>query len=283
MRQHRSESRKGFTLIELSIVLVVIALIIGSVLVGRSLIRSSQVMSVISDVKNFSNAISQFSQKYNALPGDMANATSYWGANNYSPTTNLTMCAYKTTATTSNTSTCDGNGNGYIDGYQASNDNEAIIAWRQLVDAGFIQGQYNGKDNGSHGSILIGTDVPASRIEGAGYTVAFSGVMWYPGGGVWMYPWATTTPSHIIMFGAGDTGGGAGATPFAPAITTAEALSIDQKIDDGIPGTGSVRPPRGGGNAAWAPNCATSSNQYTGTYNTALSGNQCSLYFILGF
>lgn len=39
--------RKGFTLIEISIVLTVIALIIGGISVGRNLIRLSQLPAVV--------------------------------------------------------------------------------------------------------------------------------------------------------------------------------------------------------------------------------------------
>jgi prepilin-type N-terminal cleavage/methylation domain-containing protein len=41
------DKRQGFTLIEISIVLTVIALIIGGIIVGRDLIRLSQLPAVV--------------------------------------------------------------------------------------------------------------------------------------------------------------------------------------------------------------------------------------------
>lgn len=66
--------RSGFTLIELSIVLVIIALIIGGVLVGRDLITVAQIRAQISQIDAFNVAARTFQSKYGALPGDIADA-----------------------------------------------------------------------------------------------------------------------------------------------------------------------------------------------------------------
>jgi len=47
----KRKSLKGFTLIELSIVLVIIGLIVGGVLVGHDLIRAAGVRATISQVE----------------------------------------------------------------------------------------------------------------------------------------------------------------------------------------------------------------------------------------
>src|ERR1019366_6843373 len=67
----------GFTLIEMSIVLVIIGLIVGSVLVGRDLIRAAELRSVISEVEKYKTAVMTFKGKYDCLPGDCANATTF--------------------------------------------------------------------------------------------------------------------------------------------------------------------------------------------------------------
>ena len=54
---------KGFTLIELSIVLVIISLIIGGVMVGQSLVeqaRLKQVISQINEIKQVVNTYKNF-------------------------------------------------------------------------------------------------------------------------------------------------------------------------------------------------------------------------------
>ncbi len=68
-------SHRGFTLIELSIVLVIIGLIVGGVLVGQDLIHAAALRAVISEKDRFSAAIYTFQGKYGYLPGDFPNAS----------------------------------------------------------------------------------------------------------------------------------------------------------------------------------------------------------------
>lgn len=63
--------KQGFTLVEISIVLVIIGLIVGGILTGRDLIRASQLRGLISEVEQFQTAANTFRIKYNQLPGDM--------------------------------------------------------------------------------------------------------------------------------------------------------------------------------------------------------------------
>jgi prepilin-type N-terminal cleavage/methylation domain-containing protein len=54
----------GFTLIELSIVLVIIALIVGGVLVGKDLISAAYVRAQITQIERFNTAVNTFYGKY---------------------------------------------------------------------------------------------------------------------------------------------------------------------------------------------------------------------------
>ncbi len=62
---------RGFTLIELSIVLVIIGLLVGGILVGRDLIKSSEIRAQIKQFEEFKTAANAFKTKYGYLPGDI--------------------------------------------------------------------------------------------------------------------------------------------------------------------------------------------------------------------
>src|ERR1035438_8612722 len=68
---HETRSERGFTLIEIAIVLVIIGLIVGGVLVGQNLIAAATVRAQITQIEKYNTAVNTFRGKYNALPGDM--------------------------------------------------------------------------------------------------------------------------------------------------------------------------------------------------------------------
>jgi prepilin-type N-terminal cleavage/methylation domain-containing protein len=77
-----ANSKGGFTLIELSIVLVIIGLIIGGIFVGMDLVRAAQIRATGSMIEKLDSAVNTFHIKYNCLPGDCANATQFGFAAN---------------------------------------------------------------------------------------------------------------------------------------------------------------------------------------------------------
>ena len=71
------QKNSGFTLVELSIVLVIIGLLVGGILAGADLIRIARLNSIREEVEKFKMATNVFYGKYNCLPGDCYNITTY--------------------------------------------------------------------------------------------------------------------------------------------------------------------------------------------------------------
>lgn len=67
---------KGFSLIELAIVLVIIGLLLGGVLKGQELINSAKAKNMANDFKNTQIVLYGYQDKFKALPGDDANVLS---------------------------------------------------------------------------------------------------------------------------------------------------------------------------------------------------------------
>jgi prepilin-type N-terminal cleavage/methylation domain-containing protein len=66
---------RGFTLIEITIVLVIIGLLAAMVLGGRSMIESAKVSNIVAMAKDVSNASRAFKEKFKYWPGDLPAAS----------------------------------------------------------------------------------------------------------------------------------------------------------------------------------------------------------------
>ena len=113
--------QRGFTLIEIAIVLVIIGLLLGGVLKGQELITGARVRNLISQQDGIKAAYFGFLDRYRALPGDYTQAN-----------TNINGVAAGACGTH------NGNGNGQIE----LAGNESVLAWEHLSKAGFINGSY---------------------------------------------------------------------------------------------------------------------------------------------
>lgn len=260
-------NRHGFTLIELSIVLVVIGLIIGGILVGRDMIRAAELRSVITDVEAFKTAINTFKLKFNCIPGDCANAYSFWGDS----------CGPFGTGGTNgqlpgDNNACNGNGNGYIDWWGASW-NESVKAWQHLSLSGLIPGSYSGYMAGPANIYAIpGVVLPPSKIANGVY-VMFKDTGVYGNSGQYLV---------LSKYNTGETGPTLGFVDngLLPAF---EAYSIDQKMDDGSPSSGQVFIVMGVDNGLSQAGCVTDWFKIVTSTTLLLTDNRatCRLYFSL--
>ena len=108
---------KGFTLIELSIVLIIISLVVGGIVGGQSLVKSAKVNQMANDISKHGAMILLFRDQYDFFPGDLPNAQEYWPSC-------LDLSGVD----------CNGNGDNVI--------TETLRAYEHLYLGGFLDTQY---------------------------------------------------------------------------------------------------------------------------------------------
>ncbi len=243
----------GFTLVEMSIVLVIIGLIIGGVFAGQNLVKQARLRAVITEQDQIKQAVNAYRLRFNALPGDDYNAFSYFRE----------KCAR-------NADECNGNGNRKI---EANGLNEREVEtyrfWQHLNLAEVYPGSFTGTGTSNVGSSLegiMGTNIPASKIKSVGITAI------YEDSGAKAYGKHT---GNIIIFG----GQVPGQLAFAPMFSVQDAYALDAKADDGKPGEGMMRAVGTAGISD--TDCIDVSNNQ-GLYNfRSEKANACGLAFIL--
>lgn len=135
---------RGFTLVEIAIVLVVVGLLMGGILKGQEMVNQAKIKNLIADFSGVSAAYAGYQDRYRAVPGDDPNAGLRWAG------------------------ATSGNGDGQIAGKYNSQTptDESRLWWQHLRRAGFVSG--------------AGTDQPFNAVTGiigvqtgdAGATVA---------------------------------------------------------------------------------------------------------------
>lgn len=123
-----SRNRKGFTLVELSIVLVIIGLIIGAVLTGQQIIQSARITNTLNTVQAYQAQFQTYVQNYGAIPGDDAGAPTRFSGN---------------------VAKGSRNGDGVIQGlFDTTTDtDEARLVWADLRAAGLVKNQITGTNS----------------------------------------------------------------------------------------------------------------------------------------
>jgi len=257
--QAEMPSAQGFSLVELSIVLVILGLLVGGVLTGQSLIRAAELRSVSTEYEKFSAATNTFRDKYFQLPGDMNNAESFWGTAHATDAT----CISTSTGTTA---TCNGNGNGHIH-WLSARSNEYFRFWQHLANAGLIESTYTGTAGaGGSSHAVIGQNVPRAKFPKSGWGIL---THTYTANGVFTDKFYK---NQLIFGGEQPTD-----VLFTPTMTPEEAWNVDTKMDDGQPQRGKV----------WAvrwDSCtdAASSADLDGNYLLSSNSALCVLIFDTG-
>lgn len=75
------KTQRGFTLIEIAVVLVIIGLLLGGVLRGQELINSARTKNLVQEIRSVATMVYTYQDRFRRLPGDDPDAESHVGGN----------------------------------------------------------------------------------------------------------------------------------------------------------------------------------------------------------
>ncbi len=154
------ENNNGLTLIELSIVIVIIGIVVAGITIGQSAIRSALLKSIMIEANGFKVAITAYEDYYRDLPGDHTNAYDFFDGSG-----GKSICGENT----SDKSGCNGDGDKLL--HQFNDERQKI--WKHLSLAGIYPNNLTGRRTGWDKYVAIGTNTPKSKYKG-GWAFDFS-------------------------------------------------------------------------------------------------------------
>ena len=251
--------KSGFTLVELSIVLVIIGLLIGGILVAQSIIDSTKISATIQQLSQFDASVAAFESKFNQIPGD----SKHHGGDGDGK-----VEAGNVFTTFDNTS------NAHL--------NEVSNFWCQAYSDEYKCTGYNvgSGANASRDEMITSGEsknTPEAKIRGKN----FAFIVQRPGNGTDNYYTITTTESAtaagIVRYVQTADGN--------KALAPIQLFSIDTKIDDAAANSGIVISGRfiGGSVAGVSPSAVGYSECSSGTdYLIDDPDYQCTPFFRMG-
>jgi len=214
------ERRKGFTLIELSIVLVIIGLLVAGVLSGQDLIAAAKIRATVAQYETYNTATNAFNGKYGGIPGDLAYSTAEaFGF-----------------AFVSGGGVGLGDGDGLIGTPASLATAESLLFWSDIYNANLIPNALTFVTPGvawtpvdDTGIASIAISLPVSKIGGANY--------WWAGTFVDGFNYYGLGPVQAVTI----TSNTAGPTMNPGGLSPVQAYDIDVKVDDGLANSGIVQ------------------------------------------
>ena len=216
-------NQKGFTLVEIAIVLVIIGLLLGGILKGQEMIIQAKIKNAITDYSGVSAAYFGYQDRYRATPGDDPQATRWSGA----------------TA---------GDGNRIMTGLYvpAAATNESALWWDHLRRSGFVSGSGVANPNNAFAGLLGVQAGDGTGTTGATPTNPAATLTGGASGFTALIMCSTNLPDKVAI---------------ALDVQMDDGL-LTTGFVRGVSGTGSVAMGAGAGNAA-ASYAETGTNFYT--------------------
>lgn len=237
--------KTAFSLIELSIVLIIIGLLTAGVTAASKLIEQSKINKVAAELNNYKTSYMTFFLTYKEYPGDAARASEYFNKKN----------------------DIDGNGDGKIRPL-SSPASESTLAWYHLTLAKLID-QTTTRIYGVH----TGTGTPITALENTCYAPTHIEILEGNGflGSAVHSPQLPTGVLNGNGLSIGTWGSVACTAPGNPpsgfSVHATTGNLLDTKIDDGYGNSGNIL-------ARESSKCQTE-----GTYQVSSTEKGCSLFY----
>jgi len=209
--------KRAFTLLEISIVVMIISLLLTGVLVGQTVKENSAITKIIYDLNKYTEAVISFNQTYKRLPGDMSNAYTVFGSS----------CG-------GSAAKCNGDGDGIVEAIDSVDDDEFSKVFHHLTLADVIQERFLDTSFGNGVTAINGTVCGTSSFDTGAFPGLNSPELAIANGTIALHPRGGNEESHKWLVGKGRRCG----YPMFSLFTPAQAKKLDRKLDNGVYNTG---------------------------------------------